>query len=586
MSAELSTAGESHAVSIAFAEVMRGYVCAAETTFEDGYRRGRSAGNRFSLHIRATIPALDVFLASAEHAGTLHGYIDCPLLGGVCTVESGEFRLMPDTADLCRKVIYYQAYCSAPDGRRYTFIGRKQVQHMVPFDLWQRTTTLYVNIFEGHIDPAQAVCAKLAATGIIGLGLFDFIKVLVGLRATDHRGDTSIAGLMRFGEFFAGKLWTVYAPHLPPPQKRPRRRIAQFTNEGVRDAQVSVHPFPSTDGLGLQLTRFLRQESDDVVLLVHGLTNSSDMFIMPEHENLVQHLLDQGFGEVWTLDYRGSCRFPYNLQRNRYNFDDITLYDHPPALAELRRHIGARRLHVIAHCVGAMTMSMALFGGIVQGIRSMIVNSVALAPAVPRWSRLKLALGPWISDYLLGAEYFNPGWRRQSGLVPGKLVAWAADLIHRECDSPECHMLSFMWGCGRPGIFNHDNLAPETHERLGDLFGGVSVHYYRHVAKMVKSGNRAVKFEPGDARYARLPDDYLARAAEVQTPILFLQGQDNRVFADSNIRCHALMEERVPGRHRLRVVPGYGHQDIFIGKDAARDVFPHLVAFLREHAHD
>lgn len=586
MAAQLLEASDTDAVRIEFSEVMSGYVSAAATTFEDGYEQGRAGGHALALHVTVTIPALGPFLASPEHAGTLSGHVECALLGGACPVESGVFRLLSDTADLDRKVMHYQVVCAAPNGRRYTFIGEKQVQHTAPFDLWHDTTTLYVNVFEGRVDADEPARARLAATGIIGLDLADFIKVLAGLRATDPNGRTSVAGLLRFGEYFAGRLWEVYGPHLPPAKNQPKRQIPKFTNQGVRGARISVHPFSSTDGLGLQLTRFQRSECEDVVLVVHGLTSSSDMFIMPEHENFVQHLLDQGFGDVWTLDYRGSCRFAYNLQRSRYSFDDIALCDHPAALAELRRHIGNRRVHIVAHCVGALTMSMALFGGTVQGVRSMIANSVSLTPSVPPWSRIKLALGPWASDHLLMAEYFNPAWRRQPGFMPGKLVAWAADLVHRECDSPECHMLSFMWGSGWPALFNHANLAPETHERLGDLFGGVSVHYYRHVSKMVASGNRAVKFEPGNPRYAALPDDYLARAAEVETPVLFLQGQDNHVFADSNIRCHAAMEKLAPGRHSLHVVPGYGHQDVFMGKDAARDVFPRLVAFLREHCHD
>jgi pimeloyl-ACP methyl ester carboxylesterase len=88
--------------------------------------------------------------------------------------------------------------------------------------------------------------------------------------------------------------------------------IPRYTLEGVADAEVSVHAFPTEDGLGLSLTRFRRAPCEDVVLLVHGLTSSSDLFIMPEHRNLVSHLLDNGFTDVWALDFRMSNRFPYD----------------------------------------------------------------------------------------------------------------------------------------------------------------------------------------------------------------------------------------------------------------------------------
>jgi cholesterol oxidase len=578
--------GNLQGVTIEFSEVMTGHVSAQATTFEDGCRDGEAAGHTLALHVTVRIADLAAFLDNADHTGTLSGHVDCALLGGICPAQSGTFRLLPNTADRDRKVMYYQLDCITPQGEAITFVGNKQVQHTAPLDLWHDTTTLYVNVFRGHVDAEKTAQAALWVTGIIGLGLADFMQVLRGLRATGSDGEASIDGLIRFGEFFAGKLWDVYGPHLPPAPNQPTRRYVKFTTEGVTGARISTHPFSTADGLRLELTRFSRAASDDVVLLVHGLTSSSDMFIMPEHRNLVQTLLDEGFGDVWTLDHRGSCRFPYNLARSRYNFDDIALFDHPAALHALRRQIGPqRRVHIIAHCVGALTMAMSVFGKTVQGISSVILNSVALTPHVPGWSALKLALGPWVSDYLLGIEYYNPSWRRQPGWSVGKLIAMGADLLHQECDSPECHMLSFMWGAGKPALFNHANLLPVTHERLGDLFGGVDVHYYRHVHRMVVSHTTVVKYDPGNPRYAALPDNYMKHAAAITTPILLLQGQDNRVFADSNIRCHQRLEKIVPGRHRLHVVPGYGHQDIFMGKDAATDVFPHLLSFLREHAH-
>ncbi len=580
-------ANEGGSTRIEFSEVMRGYASATETTFADGYADGEKTGNALSIDVSVLIPDLALFLERAEHAGTLSGEIESPLLGGICPVQSGVFRLLPDTADLDRKVMYYQLYALTPKQEPITFVGVKQVQHDAPFDLWRDTTTLYVNIYRGHIDPGKSSQAELWITGIVGLGMQDFLKVLGQLRATAPDGSTSLAGLAQFGSFFAGKLWDVYGPSLPPAPNQPKRRYPRFTTEGVGNAAISVHPFNTADGLALQLTRFKRADCDDVVLLVHGLTSSSDMFIMPEHQNLVQTLLDQGYGDVWTIDHRGSGRFPYNLARHRYTFDDIALFDHPAAIAELRRHIGPkRRVHIVAQCVGAMTMAMSLFGKTIQGIRSVILNSVSLTPNVTAWAKAKLTVGPWASDHLLGIEYFNPSWRREPGWSAGKLLALGADLAHKECDSPECHMLSFMWGDGRPSLFNHANLAPETHERLGDLFGGTGVHYYRHVLKMVKSNNTAVKYDPSDPRYAALPDDYFRHAAEITTPILLTQGQDARIFMDSNILCHRRLEQISPGRHRLHVFPGYGHQDVFIGKNVHEDIFPTLISFLREHSHD
>jgi len=361
-------------------------------------------------------------------------------------------------------------------------------------------------------------------------------------------------------------------------------RIPRYTLEGVSGAEVSVHPFSTADGLGLTLTRFLAADSDNVVLLLHGLTQSSDMFIMPEHRNLVSFLHANGFGDVWTLDLRTSNRFPYNTETGKHTLDDIAAFDHPAAIRELRRHVGGRRVHVVAHCIGSVTFQMSLFGGVVDGITSMVSNSVGLTPRVPAWSRAKLAAAPVLLEYGMGLSYMDPRFRAAPPLTRRWLLARAVSMVHRTCDVPACHMLSFMWGSGSPALYEHENLAPETHthERLADLNSAVDVTYFRHIGAMVRAG-RAVKLHPGDPAHDMLPDDYLTDVESVETPILFLAGDRNHVFADSNVECHRVLNERVPGRHELDILDGYGHVDPIIGKNAHMDVFPRIVDFLKRN---
>ena len=364
---------------------------------------------------------------------------------------------------------------------------------------------------------------------------------------------------------------------VPAPARGPRgpgeREIPLFTLAGVRDANVSTHYFSTEDQLGLSMLRFQRQPCDDVIVIIHGLTTSSDMFIMPEHRNLVTCLLDAGYGDVFTVDFRMSNRHPYNLAAHRYNFDDCALFDFPAAIAKVRELVGDRRIHVICHCLGSVSFLMGLFGGVIDGITSVIANSVGLTPRVPRWSQLKLGIAPFLIEQVLGFPYISPSFS-EAGVPAGRLVSLVNSLVHRECDVPACQMLSLMWGTGFPALYNHDNLHDVTHRRGGDLYGGTGVNYYRHVLKMVRAGHRAVKYDPGNARYDRLPNDYLAGAGAIKTPVFFVTGAENHVFTDSNILCYRTLEELAPRRHSLHVFPGYGHQDIFMGKNVDRDVFP------------
>lgn len=361
------------------------------------------------------------------------------------------------------------------------------------------------------------------------------------------------------------------------------RKIPLFTLEGVRDAEVSTHYITTEDKIGLSAFRFFRKPADDVVLVIHGLTTSTDMFIMPEHYNLVSYLLDHELTDVWTLDFRMSNRHSYNLRRHRYTMDDCALYDFPAAVKTIREQIGDRRLHVICHCLGANSFMMSLFGRAVTGIASVIANSVALTPRVPAWSRVKLAVAPFAVDYLLSLPYLDPRWSEDPGLTRGRMFAAVVSFFHRECDVRACHMLSLMWGTGWPALYSHANLHDVTHERGGDLYGGTSMHYYRHVLKMVKANNTAVKYDPDNPRHAALPNNYFEHAKEIETPVLLMTGDNNRVFTDSNIVCHQRLEALVPGRHELHVFPGYGHQDPFMGKNNHLDIFPRLVEFLHKH---
>ena len=569
-------------VPFQFTEDMKGYVTFAQTSYQDGYDQGKRDGNFLMFHLTLKTDDLDRFIAEKEHEADAIGYVECALLGGRCPVERGWFNLFIDTADPDRKIMTYRLYFRDGEGKPVTLSGYKQVQDKPGFNVWKDTTTLFTNLFDGHIQHAQESAAPVKAAGIIHITPLDFAKELTTVRVFAPTFAERAAGVERFGRYFLGSLWGAYG-HLPSLKMDEfTREIPLYTTEGITNAEVTEHPFTTGDKLGLSMLRFKRAPSDDVVVIIHGLTTSSDMFIMPEHSSLVQYLLDNGWGDVWTLDFRMSNRFSYNLHRHRYTMDDIALFDYPAALAAVRSAVGPNaRIHIICHCLGSMSFTMSLFAKAVTGVSSCIANSVSLTPRVPTWSHMKLILAPFLCEYVFGVEYANPYWRREPGFSAGKLLAMVASLFHRECDVPECHMLSFMWGTGFPALYAHENLHDITHRRGGDLYGGTSFHYFRHVLKMVRSGNTAVKFT-NDPKFSSLPDNYLQYAKDIETPVLFMTGQNNHVFTDSNIVCYERLQKIVPGRHQLQVFPNYGHQDVFMGKNCHVDIFPRLLQFLNQ----
>ena len=567
--------------SLQFTEEMKGYLAFGAANFEDGYKEGRRADSYFMFHLTIQIEDVDRFVDSSERRAIAEGYIECERLGGRRNVEHGEVNLLVDTGSKHSKHMDYRLFFHDDQGEPVTLSGFKEVQHNVGLDVWADTTTLMTNLLRGHVGRENEPSAEILASGKLKIRPEDFLHQLTTFRTGGRTRVDRAEALEKFGKAFFGDLWNVYGPSLMPKAAHFQREIPLFTTEGVHDAEVSVHPVQTVDKLGLELSRFQRGECQDVVVIAHGLGTSSDMFIMPEHQNLVQHLLDNGFGDVWALESRMSNRYPYNLQRNRFNLDDVALFDLPVALKRVRDCVTRNaRVHFIGHGFGAIALCMSLFSGKLEGISSAIVNSAGLTPRVPAWSRVKLSLLPFLGEQLLGTGELSPDWEREPRSSIRRLLSGCISLLHRECNVPACNMLSFMLGAGLPSLYSHDNLHELTHRRIGDLNGGVGVSYDRHLRKMVRSGNTAVKYKPRSPKYSALPDNYFEQAADVRTPLLLVTGETNDVFKDSNQVFHQRLEEIVPGRHKLKVFSGYGHQDVFIGKNAHRDIFPELVEFL------
>jgi hypothetical protein len=61
----------------------------------------------------------------------------------------------------------------------------------------------------------------------------------------------------------------------------------------------------------------------------------------------------------------------------------------------------------------------------------------------------------------------------------------------------------------------------------------------------------------------------------------FVAGERNVCFRpEGQRRSHAWFREHSPQDHRAVTFPGYSHLDVFFGRDAARDTFPHLLEAL------
>jgi cholesterol oxidase len=342
-------------------------------------------------------------------------------------------------------------------------------------------------------------------------------------------------------------------------------------------ARVEEIPFRADDGVRLGLTRIHTGAADrPAVLLLHGHTASADMFLLPETRNLVDVLLDDGY-EPWLLDWRGSCRLPYNETGQRYTYDDVALYDIPAAVKHVRERTGDRPLFVVAHCIGSLTLSLSMAAGLVPGLAGVVSQGVFLTPKLAGRTSLRMSLA---GELLKTRIDHIPVDFRKVGLWSRYTPLFALASRKASCPDPTCQILhNSAWATGA-SLFVHENLSEATHDRLADLLGPAPLWILPHLRR-IELARSVVRWHETDHRYRDLPPNALDAAGRIDTPVLLLAGSDNGLWLDSQRLCHDVLADRQP---QLDVsyteIPGYGHLDTFLGRGAALDVFGHILDFL------
>lgn len=197
-----------------FTEQMKGFFSLGETDPEIGLREGRANDDRLAFELTIRVDGVNRFLTRPDHEARAEGRIECPALGGTLEVEKGVFNLFVHEDDPRKKRMLYRLHFTSADGEPLTFSGVKYVEDDPGFDAWQDTTTLFVKIFRGHIAAKDEEAGEVVGSGVLRLGVLDFMKQLTTFRTEGPSASDRIAALGRFGTRFFGKLWDVYATNL------------------------------------------------------------------------------------------------------------------------------------------------------------------------------------------------------------------------------------------------------------------------------------------------------------------------------------------------------------------------------------
>lgn len=527
--------------------------------------KGSYEGSDMAFTLTMMADDLEVMLDKPDHAARMVGTLTCPALSPKpMTISDGRFNLFTDDPDnVDTRNMIYRMVLNTEDGRSFFFRGEKIIKEGNLLEVWPQTTTLYVTVSESEAPGAAAL-----GKGVLHITPEDFAIQMGTLdvgNAPDAR--TRLSAIARFGKLFAGVLYDTYGGVAAPrkifnPDAPPRLKRT------LRVGAPELHPFVTSDGVTLKLTRY-KGGTKGPVMLIHGAGVASSIFSTDLIDtNLLEFLYAHGY-DIWLFDFRVSIDLPSAARPS--TGDQVATIDHPEAIAEVRRLTGARDVQVVAHCYGATTFTMALLAGI-KDIRSVLLSQVSVRMMVDPVGHVKAGLHlPQVLD-ALGVDtmtaYRDAHADWQQRLLDTALRFYP--MRHgEECDSAVCHRISFMYAL----LYDHAQLNQRLHDNLHELFGVASIKVFDHLAVMVNAGH-VVKADGAD--------DYIGHLDRMALPITFISGGDNRCFLPQGTEetVAMLTQRNGPEFYKRVVVPGYGHIDCIFGKNAAVDVFPHILEHL------
>jgi pimeloyl-ACP methyl ester carboxylesterase len=343
------------------------------------------------------------------------------------------------------------------------------------------------------------------------------------------------------------------------------------------------------------------------VLLIHGLGASGNTFTLPTvRKPLVKYLVEEGF-DPWVLDLRTSIGLASS--KRDWTFDETAFTDIPRAIKIVLDRTGARRVHVVAHCIGAAMFSMAALAGKLptRRIGRVVLSQAGPLMELPPQNRFRGYLASYLKHYLDVDEFDTAAsLSRFNRFLDRVLAAYPYpehETLHHHPLAPwkelthEAYCVRAYGIYGR--LFEHANLNAQTLERLGDYLGHVRYRTYQQT--IFYATMRRLTDASGRNRY--VTPEKLRR--HFRFPVCFLHGARNEVFDvqtarrsfdllasvfwdpemraawAANLQGRSGYAAYASGRHlRVREIEGYGHQDCMIGARAHRDVYPHISDFL------
>jgi pimeloyl-ACP methyl ester carboxylesterase len=380
------------------------------------------------------------------------------------------------------------------------------------------------------------------------------------------------------------------------------------------------------DRVVLALKRY-KNPGGEPVLMIHGFGSNMYEFDLPSM-SLADALARAGF-DVWLANWRRTGKRPFRSSgRAGYTFDDVVHFD-VPALVETVRAATGRRPFLLGHSMGAMVIYAYLEGAHYE--RTLVARTprltffgiawdevfedrIAADPALsaarnagirgfvaiagpPRF-RWKIDARPWdfwrydYWDYniILTELAWSPAANLAARSVPevpaGELTNFLTDdLVFLPFVGPEVRpFLAYVAAQVAKSYLSAEVMVPSNmdaqvaFEALDWAADDSSTGIYRQFLDGIrgKTMREAHVLDPLHAPYV-----YADRLGAVTAPALVIGGRRDKICNDDVLFQDGFLELGSPDKTYLSV--DAGHLDIVMGKNAPRDVWAPIEAWLKSH---
>jgi predicted patatin/cPLA2 family phospholipase len=199
-----------------FSEVFRGCAGFGASDYQTGVEQGRREKTTVELHLQVAIDDADRFITMPEHEAAVLGFVMCERLGGERPITHGTLNVFVDEGDPAWKKVIYRILFEDGNGEQLSLTAVKHLNDQPGASLPDEDNTLLTRISRGTGAMTGEDDAGSLAMGIVRMGALDLLKQLTTFRPEGPSFAAKSSALARFGAFYFGGLWDVYARHVLP----------------------------------------------------------------------------------------------------------------------------------------------------------------------------------------------------------------------------------------------------------------------------------------------------------------------------------------------------------------------------------